>query len=761
MKTGTKFNVEKSDVSYDFMQNLLDTIPGNAIILDENGIIVCSDSQWIGSAEEFGFFKKTEFKGSDYFEIMSSVKCISEGVEKDLLHEIKNLLHGTSKLLECQYNTKIGDRNFRVSLVAKKSNNKAKNNWITLTYFNITKQKKDGISLQNEYPEFHDAIDQVEIAMAMVSFEGGFLNVNKKFCQIFGYSYKEMLELSYKEITYFEDVHLYSGNIEKLITGEETSFTGEKRYCSKNGVMIWGKITISLIRKNSGEPHYLFAVFEDVSDKLKIETALSESQISYRNLVEQAQDGIALLQNDRVKFVNSAMINLAGYTKEDLIGKPFVSFISDDELARVVEIHRKRLNNEEVPSIYESAIKMKNGGRLDVEFNSRLSDIDGIQIVMIRDISSRKREERKQKLVFDSLQQERNMFISGPVVVFKWNASEGYPVDYVSNNVSEVFGYTKDELTLGEILYTELIYEEDLERVANEVLTFGTGDRNENFIHEPYRIIRKDGELIWVQDHTTIIRNKNGEITNYLGYIVDVSQQRRMEDALRNSEFKYRTLLENIPQKIFLKDKNSVYISCNQNYADDLGLHSSEIKGKTDYDLFPARFAKKFQNDDKRIIKNGKTEELVEEYLQFGKVVLNRVIKTPVRNEEGDTTGVLGIFWDITEQNKTEELLRESEEKFRTLVTNIAEVVYILDNEGKFLLSEGKGLSKLGLEPGEAVGKSIYQLYKNFPDILSNAQKAFRGETVTFEAQVSGRHYRNWYTPYRGQGDEIIGIRIS
>ena len=144
--------------------------------------------------------------------------------------------------------------------------------------------------------------------------------------------------------------------------------------------------------------------------------------------------------------------------------------------------------------------------------------------------------------------------------------------------------------------------------------------------------------------------------------------------------------------------------------------------------------------------------------MQFGKVVLNRVIKTPVRNEDGDTTGVLGIFWDITEQNKTEELLRESEEKFRTLVTNIEEVVYILDNEGKFLLSEGKGLSKLGLEPGEAIGKSIFQLYKNFPDIMSNVQKAFRGETVTFEAEVSGRNYRNWYTPHRGQGDEIIGI---
>ncbi len=295
-------------------------------------------------------------------------------------------------------------------------------------------------------------------------------------------------------------------------------------------------------------------------------------------------------------------------------------------------------------------------------------------------------------------------------------------------------------------------------RVTNEVVLNSENTNINYFVHQPYRILHKNGETIWVMDHTSIIRNEIGEIVNYLGYIIDVTAQKKMENTVRDSENKYRILLENIPQKIFFKDKNSVYISCNQNYADDLGIQASEVKGKTDYEFFPDKFAKKFQADDKRIVENGQTEEFVEDYLYFGEVVLNRVLKTPVKNEEGETIGVLGIFWDITEQNKTEVLLRESEAKFRNLVTNIEGVVYILDKDGKIILSEGRGLSKLGLQARETVGLSAFDLYKNFPEVLTYIRKSLKGETVNFGSYINDNYYRNWCTPQKNSSGEITGI---
>ncbi len=133
------------------------------------------------------------------------------------------------------------------------------------------------------------------------------------------------------------------------------------------------------------------------------------------------------------------------------------------------------------------------------------------------------------------------------------------------------------------------------------------------------------------------------------------SECRLAEEALRENENKYRTLIENLPQKIFLKDKNSVYISCNGNYAQDLKIKPDEISGRTDYEFFPKELAEKYRADDKRIMELGKTEELEEKYIQNGQEVWVNTVKVPVKDEKGDLVGIQGIFWDITERKRAEE----------------------------------------------------------------------------------------------------------
>ncbi|MFA6333903.1 MAG: PAS domain-containing protein, partial [Methanoregula sp.] len=129
------------------------------------------------------------------------------------------------------------------------------------------------------------------------------------------------------------------------------------------------------------------------------------------------------------------------------------------------------------------------------------------------------------------------------------------------------------------------------------------------------------------------------------------------EDALKKSEHKYRTLLENIPQNIFRKDLSSVYISCNEHYASTLGLRPDEITGKTDSDLFPPGLAEKYRSDDERVMTTGQAEEVVDQYLHNGKVCWSTCIKTPVRDIDGTISGIQGIFWDITKRKAAEEEL--------------------------------------------------------------------------------------------------------
>ena len=158
--------------------------------------------------------------------------------------------------------------------------------------------------------------------------------------------------------------------------------------------------------------------------------------------------------------------------------------------------------------------------------------------------------------------------------------------------------------------------------------------------------------------------------------------QEKSMRSLRESEKKYRTLLENLPQMIFLKDKNSVYISANENFCRSLGIKPEEFKGKTDFDYFPKKLAQKYRKDDREIIRTGKTKEIIEDYIEKGKRVIVQTVKTPVLADNGKPIGVLGIFWDITQHRQMEEALIQKEQIARErakLLTDLRDLERIDD----------------------------------------------------------------------------------
>jgi len=172
---------------------------------------------------------------------------------------------------------------------------------------------------------------------------------------------------------------------------------------------------------------------------------------------------------------------------------------------------------------------------------------------------------------------------------------------------------------------------------------------------------------------------------------------------LKESEAKYRTLLESIPQKIFYKDAASVYISCNENYARDLNIKSFEIAGRSDYDFFPGEVAKKYIDDDRRIIASGITETIEEKYISHREEVWVQTVKTPVRNEYSEITGVLGIFRDISREKKAEEELR----KFKTISDRANYGNAIVDLKGDIFYVNDVFAGMHGYLPEELYGKNL------------------------------------------------------
>jgi len=166
----------------------------------------------------------------------------------------------------------------------------------------------------------------------------------------------------------------------------------------------------------------------------------------------------------------------------------------------------------------------------------------------------------------------------------------------------------------------------------------------------------KNGKKFFAETSLKLVKEEKED------YIIsvarDITERKQAEETLIKSEAKYKALVENLPQKVFMKDRNSVYISCNESYARDLKIKPDEIVGKTDYDFFPKELAEKYRMDDKKIMESGNVSDIEEAYIQDGKRLCVRTVKVPVsRGAGGEVRDILGIFWDITERKQAEEEL--------------------------------------------------------------------------------------------------------
>ena len=191
-----------------------------------------------------------------------------------------------------------------------------------------------------------------------------------------------------------------------------------------------------------------------------------------------------------------------------------------------------------------------------------------------------------------------------------------------------------------------------------------------------------------------------------------VTEMERLNQTLKESESKYRTLVENIPQSIFQKNKDLVYVSCNRHYARDIGRTESEIIGKTDHDLFPKERADEYQIEDKRIFETERIEEFEKSYIFKDEQVYILMVKAPVRNEKREVTGVLGVYSDITER-KYADMERE---RLIAAIEHTTDSIMIMDRDGLIQYVNPSFEQTTGYTAQEAMGKTLNILNSGIQD---------------------------------------------
>ncbi|MCK4536539.1 MAG: PAS domain S-box protein [Desulfuromonadales bacterium] len=512
----------------------------------------------------------------------------------------------------------------------------------------------------------------------------------------FSHTYAE-----WKKRVHPDDIAQVERVIQQYLAGELESYVVEFRFKTKTDDWMWildqGEI---VERDKDGNPVRFIGLHMDISQRKQAEEALKESQRYTRGLIEANADALVTISvKGKITDVNIASELITGVSRKEIIGTDFSNYFTDPDAARK---GYQQVFQEGYVRDYPLEIKHRDGRVTPVLYNASVykdaqGNVAGV-FAAARDITEHKQAE-------DALSEANNIINRSSAVAFLWENSEGWPVEFVSENVEKLFGYSAQDFLEGKISYSEIIHRNDLERVGEEVVLYSKKEGLQTFAHDPYRIITKNGEIKWVDDRTYIRRDSRGMITHYEGIVYDITERKQAKDALQESELRFRMLADYTYDWEYWINPDGKYIYLSPSCERITGYSPEELISNPHllFDMIPPDYAEKFHQhyEDEAnpetpvfsmvvpiITKNGE-----ERWLEHN--------CSPVFDGQGHYAGRLGNNRDITEKKKAEEALQELDQaksdfisivahELRTPLTVIAGYAELLGNAGNPLLEEKK-----------------------------------------------------------------------
>ncbi len=446
----------------------------------------------------------------------------------------------------------------------------------------------------------------------------------------------------------------------------------------------------------------------------------------YRILFERATDAI-FIENDRDEIldVNPKACELLGYTREELIGMTVPDIQAPECRGEKGKVLQGELEDHRgMP--FEAVDLHKDGTRIPVEVtNNRLNE-EGLFLSIVRDIRERKAAEQVRREAYHILEKS-------PVVAFLWRNAPDWPVEYVTPNVSRLFGYTAEDFLTGSILYSSVVHPDDLERVAGEVEANSQDAKRSEFTHAPYRIVDCNGDIRWISDSTFIRRDSSGAITHFQGIVTDVTDRIQAEEALRRSEERYRNFVEHSIEGIWLlafDEPISIHLDpeeqvrriqqqgylaeCNDVLAQHYGYASRhDMIGMRLMELYGDVPSEMNFKTTLELVKSGyraNARETVEKSANGELVYFHNNAVGIIEND--NLVAIWGTQRDITEQRIATNALQDEKRRLAVTLRSIGDAVITTDREGCITLMNPIAESLTGWQEANAVGRPLMEVFR-------------------------------------------------
>ena len=528
----------------------------------------------------------------------------------------------------------------------------------------ITDHVKAEQNLRENEEKIQALLNAPTDAMAMIDAEGNILFANTAFSNNLKRTVDELVGKNYYDFLSSDIAKFKKPKIEEVFRTAKPT-----RYVDESAAGHIFNIQNYPVYNAEGKVTAVAVYSRDMTEIL----IADENSSRLGRIVDDSLNEIYIFDAKTLHFlqVNRGARENLGYSMEELHTLTLLDLTSEFTGESFKKLTSPLLKGEKERLHFSTQHRRKDGTLYPVEVHLQLSTFKNSRafVAFVLDISERERAKEQIQQLTQAVEQS-----PASIVITDVNGN----IEYVNKKFEQITGYSLDE-AIGQnprILKSGEQSEEYYQELWDAILA---GKEWRGQFHNK----KKNGDLFWEQATISSIKSKDGRLTHFLAVKEDITERKEVQEKLAREQFLMHTFVDNLPDAIYFKDRQSRFIRVNRAQAARLGLKEpADAIGKTDFDFFAEKDAQKTFKDEQRIMKSGKILiKEKEKTFKDGRSTWVLSTQVPMKDEDGKISGIFGFSKDITDSKRAEEALKEKKELLRATLEATNDGILVVDKK--------------------------------------------------------------------------------
>lgn len=698
-------------------RSIFEKMPTSIIVLDrERRIIECNDATGKLLGQE-----TYQIIGKQFEEILS----ISE-LEREKIYERNQRLLEGDIVEPIDLQCKLSDGSVRWIQILS-SLYILKGEWIGFQILatDISEMKEAAEKLEESEEKFSNVFTFSNDAIILTDFGGNILDVNPKSCKLFAYTKDEFKQLNRRDLYDREEGEKIDSIRDILLKDRFVTF--ETVFKKSGGNTFPAEVSASIFEL--GGIMVMQKIIRDVTDR-----KVAEEQLKIKDIaIESAQSGIVLSDlSGTLTYANKAALQMWGYDKEEeVLGRKVVEFWED--IAAMLEAHKRLIEHRSWSS--EQLAKRRDGSVFYATFLANMiTDDSGNPLYLVGSITDITKQKQIERDLRNSEAKYRNIIenVKDAVLIIGIDGR----FQFLSPQIFELVGRKELPTTLMEV--TDLIHPDDVQRILEMFQITIQNRANLGSEELEFRARHQNGQYIWLGATSKAHQNDQGEFIGFISVIRDITERKKAELQLRESEEKYRLISENANDLITVHNQQHGLEYINEETCMKLlGYSLADLKTKTMFDLFHPDDLQQLRQSFMKALKEGEMHGEFRLKRQDGNYIWVETIAKAYCDNAGETK-ILTIQRDISQRKQAEAELKKSEEKYRLITENANDMISVTNHKLELeYLNQETHRRILGYVP--PVGQALPEQYIHPEDreqAISLIRNSLKGAEANAEFRV-------------------------